>query len=139
MLTRSKKRRLEFFLYSSNKSVPKDVINVRVDSTVRLIEQRAFSQCTQLTNVEINEGPEEIRESAFADCKSLVRIIIPSSVNFIFRRAFISCTLLMNVELPKGIMMIAEGTFMSCKSLKEITLPASARHCQKLQSQIQSK
>ena len=66
------------FFNSPKKSIPKEVINVQVDSAVRVIEQRALSQCSQLTNVQINEGPKEIRESAFADCKSLLCIIIPS-------------------------------------------------------------
>jgi hypothetical protein len=56
-----------------------------------VIGQDAFKSCTQLRDVELVEGLEEIMPNAFHGCTSLVRLNIPASVRTIRPGAFTSC------------------------------------------------
>ena len=55
------------FLYTGQGSsnIPRDVTHVWVHSSIKVIKQKAFFLCKQLVDVELSEGLERIRESAF--------------------------------------------------------------------------
>ncbi len=67
--------------------VRRDVTHVRVYPSVRAIKDYAFNEFTQLTNVILNDGLEEIGEEAFRGCASLVHITIPPAVRAICRNS----------------------------------------------------
>ena len=65
----------------------------------------------------------EIGEKAFAENKSIMRVIIPEGVTKIGDRAFMECSNLVAVELPESLTSIGEFSFAFCLSLKTIVLP----------------
>ena len=95
----------EVFLYYKGiwTSVPDNVTHVRMCSTVPSIDSNTFWTCSQLTNVELNEGLKQIDKWAFSDCTSLQSIIIPSTVKFIHNKAFDDCTSLVAIEFCEEI------------------------------------
>ncbi len=64
---------------------------------VKVIQDRAFTLCSQLSCVVLGEGLEEVGEAAFEECTSLHEIFIPSIVSAIDDNAFKNCSNLMNV------------------------------------------
>jgi hypothetical protein len=58
------------FIYTGQEGadIPWDVIHVRVNPTVRRIEDWAFNKCSQLAIVILGEGVEEIGQWASFQC-----------------------------------------------------------------------
>ncbi len=100
----------EPFLYTGQlREIPQNVTHVTVHPCLKVIGEEAFHECSQLVNVELDEGLEQIHEVAFAECTSLVSIIIPSTVKEIGAGAFNGCSQLVNVELNEGLESIDKG------------------------------
>ena len=101
--------------------VPEDVVRVRIHSSVRAIQSRAFWGRSQLTTVILNDGLKEIGERAFQGCTSLREIDIPRSVKTIKEKAFYDCLRLAMVKFGEGLEEIGERAFWKC-TLCEITI-----------------
>ena len=63
-------------------TIPTRTIDSRYDVPVITID-RAFENCSKLTEVTISEGVTTIRSKAFANCTGLTKISIPKSVTTI--------------------------------------------------------
>jgi len=70
------------FEYSGRESIPSVVTHVRFHPSVVEVgvSNGAFSYCSSLMKVVLNDGLREIGECAFANCNSLQSINIPSTV-----------------------------------------------------------
>ena len=77
--------------------------------------------------VNIEQGVENIGNSAFEDCSSLTFVTIPNSVKTIGDYAFYYCVHLESVSLPANVTSIGESAFYFCKSLKALTIPSSVK------------
>ena len=64
-----------------------------------------------------------IKERAFYDCKSLVRITIPDHMTHIETFAFMSCDSLRFIRLSTNLVYIGYAAFYDCKSLEAVYLP----------------
>ena len=84
------------------------------------IGNSAFSNCTNLTTVELGDGVTSIGTSAFLKCKQLSSIAIGSGVISIGTSAFNGCTALRNANIGSGA--IGESAFNGCTSLDNVTL-----------------
>lgn len=84
------------------------------------IGNSAFSNCTNLTTVELGDGVTSIGTSAFLKCKQLSSIAIGSGVISIGTSAFNGCTALTNANIGSGA--IGESAFNGCTSLTNVTL-----------------
>ncbi|KAL3789137.1 hypothetical protein ACHAW5_007073 [Stephanodiscus triporus] len=103
------------------KSVPNDVVRLRVDPSVDVIPPEAFRGRTSIVQIELHEGLREIGERAFADCSSLVGPLkVPSSVKIIHEGAFARCTSLTEVILRNGLEEIRNHAFSRCTALKRV-------------------
>ncbi len=72
--------------------------------SLRVIQKNAFRGMivdSELTELDLPEGLEEIQESAFDDCPSLKTIVIPSTLKTIGSDAFHLCTSLERFKLEK--------------------------------------
>ena len=64
---------------------------VVLPSSMRTINQDAFSGCTTMFSIILNEGLETIENDAFYNCKGLTRIVLPSSLIYCLDHPFYGC------------------------------------------------
>ena len=88
---------------------------------VKIVEQQAFEQCIELTDVECGKL-EIIGEEAFYCCKILKSINLPSA-RVVKLGAFEKCYALMGVKFGRMLEKIEESVFHYCLSLERITIP----------------
>ena len=120
-----------WFLYTGqpNWEISADITHLRIDPSVKVIAQGAFSGCEQLKFVDIvpcETGLEMIGQDAFYKCKSLRRFNVPSTVKKIGTWAFFGCEHLVVVELNEGLEEIGMGAFNGCKCLTRMKVPSTA-------------
>lgn len=120
--------------------------DVKIASTVEIIDFAAFEGCTSLAEITLPEGLKEFGEEAFFECSSLTSISIPKNVTFLPKSIFQSCKSLKNINLgnvkkfgpqvfqycgfetfdiPEGTKTLSENMFFSCDKIKTIDVPAS--------------
>ena len=94
-----------FLLYHGGEvadDLKSELTRVRVDPQVTCIPDEAFAGCSNLTELQLNEGLPEIGLAAFADCTALQRVTIPSTIIVMGQCAFYGCTNLSEVILLGG-------------------------------------
>jgi hypothetical protein len=85
----------------------------------------AFSTCTSLKSVEIQNGVQSIGRLSFLFCESLESIILPDSITVIELQAFGECSSLKSIKLSKNLQSIENGAFRRCTSFESIVIPSS--------------
>lgn len=95
------------------------ITEVTIPSSIKQIEDYAFSSCHSLTKVNLSEGLEILNNSVFFNCSELREIKLPSTLKEIGPRAF-SGAALNNVVLPDSgkLTKIDEYAFISRVSLQ---------------------
>lgn len=83
----------------------------------------AFSNCTNLSNVILEEGLTVLGLEMFYNCPALKQIEIPSSVKEIPYGTFRYCSALEKVVVNQGVEKIGDFAFYNCESLTAIDLP----------------
>lgn len=117
--------------YSEFKVAPWDeytqlVQRIVVQEGVTTVGNRAFYGMKNLINVSIPSSVKKLGSLAFADCFSMVQILMPQ-VEEIGWGCFYSCESLVNVKLPETLSFIGEKAFYRCLSLGGITIPAGVK------------
>jgi hypothetical protein len=87
---------------------------------VTSIGERAFSNCSGLTNIEIPSSVTSIGDYAFSDCSGLTSIVIPSSVASIGEAAFLDCSGLTSIVIPSSVKSIEWFAFDGCSKLTTV-------------------
>ena len=105
----------------------KPIESVTLPSTLRSIDDYAFSYTTALESVRFSAGcaPTSVGSYAFTGCTALRTVELPSSVTRIGDYAFSECTALREIRLPKDLRSLGRAAFQSCTALTALTLPAS--------------
>lgn len=101
--------------------------NVALPNSVKNIGKQAFQSCINLKEITIPEAVTIIGEEAFSNCKTLKKISLPHSAASIDRCAFNGCTSLSSVDIPDSVKSIEEGAFYGCCSLTNIKIPNSIK------------
>lgn len=93
--------------------VPANVVNPADKRSYKVakVANFAFSLCSKLTTVTLEEGIKEIGENAFSGCNALQAIGNPSSLTAIGRGAFAGCSQLRHAQLPKNLASIGQEAF----------------------------
>lgn len=99
--------------------------NINLPDGLEVLPANLFKNCTSLTSVTIPEGVKIIGEGAFTGCTGLTELTLPDTVVEINSRAFQDCTNLKSVNIPAGVETIgAEEPFGGCRNLSEIKVDA---------------
>ena len=96
-----------------------------IPNSVTSIGNRAFANCSSLTNITIPNSVTSIESWAFASCSSLKNVTIPNSITSIKNGTFSGCKNLTRVTIPNSVTSIGDWTFQYCNSLRYITIPNS--------------
>ncbi|MGX8728608.1 MAG: leucine-rich repeat protein, partial [Lachnospiraceae bacterium] len=64
-------------------------------------------------------------DSAFMDCRNLVRATLPKSLQSIGSAAFMNCSKLASVSVPKGVEIVGGFAFAGCDALETIAVPST--------------
>ena len=109
---------MERSAFEGNKSIEK----VHFGNGVTEISNRAFYECTGLTEINIPEGVTRIGEYAFYCCSGLTEIDLPESIVEIGGLAFYLCSKLEIANIPSRIKEIPPSMFAEC-NLQSIIIP----------------
>ena len=94
------------------------------NSSVTIIEDRAFANMSNLKSVKLPKNLKCIRASVFEHCINLGSISLPLTVTEIHRAAFKGCTSLEAIYINDNCRHIASEAFKDCVNLKSVRLPA---------------
>ncbi len=101
------------------------ITSVTVPSTVKVIGDSAFADCSALQNVYLKDSLATIKSSAFSRCTNLEHVELPKNLRAIEDASFAGCYNLKDVRIPKSLRLIGDRAFSSCESLDSICLPAN--------------
>lgn len=96
---------------------------VVIPGSVKRIEDGAFCDCCDVTDVTIPKGVTSIGTYAFGHCEKLNSVTIPKGVTTIRERAFEGCAHLTDITIPESVMSIDDGAFSGCSHLKSVSFP----------------
>ena len=106
----------------------KNAISFNLPTSIKIIGEYAFSECTSMDNLPIPESVEIIGANAFEKCSRLVSVNMSTTVKEIGKKAFFECKDLGTVTFANNstVNKIADNAFLDCSSLYKITIPGSA-------------
>ena len=89
-------------------------------NSVERIPAHLCEGLSQLTNINITDGVQEIGASAFAHCQAVTDIVLPASVQTIGNSAFSNCSSLTTLILGENITSYGNNAFTDCAKLTTI-------------------
>lgn len=102
-----------------------EIQHVIIEMGVTSISQYSFSECKNLTSIEIPNTVESMGHHSFSHCINLTAIIIPSAVTRLNNGTFFNCQKLNSITIPTSVHTIDDNVFVQCSSFKSITIPSS--------------
>ena len=87
------------------------------------LNNSAFAECYSLAKIILPDGLKNIGEDAFYGCMNLSEISFPASVTTIRDEAFASCSTFTTVTVPETVTSIGNGVFSMCDNLTSFCGP----------------
>lgn len=100
--------------------------SVIVPDSIEVIGDRAFSNCSQLTNISLPEGLKEIKQFAFSYDVNLKSINLPSTLTTLGQYSFTGSGL-ESIKIPESITSLEHFTFYQCLELESAEIPATVK------------
>lgn len=94
---------------------------VTLGQGVSRIERAAFRHCG-LTGISFPDSVTLINESAFSLCSDLRKVTLPKKLTEIGNGAFGNCRKLGNITIPASVKKIRSNAFYDCQAMKKITI-----------------
>ena len=103
----------------------KNVVNVKLPSTLTFLAEKAFAGCSNLETINIPDGITSIYGYTFNNCRKLNNIKLPEGLTYIDDRVFYGCSSLTDLTLPSTLKTINELAFSNGPRFKnnELTVP----------------
>lgn len=89
------------------------------------IKETAFRNKTTLVRVTFLAGIQSIGYSAFEGCTALSSVVLATELITIGNYAFRGCTNLASVSMPNTVTTVGQEAFKGCSSLQSINFPSS--------------
>ena len=104
---------------------------VTIGAKVEILPEYLFYKCTNLMRLNFEERGEgqylDIHTQAFSECTNLDNVNFPIGIDSIASYAFSGCKLTI-LNIPEGVRVIGNSTFSQCKT-SSLTLPKSLEKC----------
>lgn len=114
---------IEDYAYINNQNLTELII----PEGITCIGERSFSKCKNLKKLVLPESLTYIGIGAFSECKSLEEIVLPKNIKILKYRTFADCKRLKKIVIPDGIEELEWAVFYGCENLEEIILPESIK------------
>ncbi len=88
---------------------------------VTRIGKNAAKDMSMIRNLYLCENLKEIEDSAFYNCNSMQKVVLPSSLTSIGSSAFYGCSSLQSVTIPDSVTSIGGYAFRHCSGLQSVT------------------
>ena len=100
------------------------LVSIRIPDAVTSIGDRAFTNCNNLTQVEIGSSSKivTICDNAFSGCGKLYGIQLPKTIKSINQSSFNGCSSLTEIFIPKSVTLIGKQAFAGCDALSSIVV-----------------
>ncbi len=106
-------------------SVDLTAVYIMPDSNLRVIGDKAFTNCLALETLDLSDTSlEKIEEDALNGCSNLPEIHLPDTLTEIGDEAFAACFALRELDLPDNLVSLGFRAFLGCKALWRVTIPA---------------
>ena len=105
---------------SGNAIIPSSVNFDGKALPVKSIGDKAFWECTKITDVTIPDSVTEIGENAFFDCTGLASVTIGNGVTKIGYAGFVYCENLKSVTIGKNVTAVGDYAFYGCNNLTNV-------------------
>ncbi|MBR3810377.1 MAG: leucine-rich repeat domain-containing protein, partial [Clostridia bacterium] len=102
-----------------------EVPSVYENKPVVIIDDWAFQDCRNITEIKLPDTILTIGIAAFKGCKNLTTINYPKSLVDAANSMFSECEKLTSITVPEGVKVIPGSMFDGATYLTEITLPAT--------------
>lgn len=99
--------------------------NYIIPDNVKIIGPSAFNYYLTLLEISIPKNVTEIQNFAFFDCANLTDIKLPISLQKIGILAFNNCSKLDNIVIYENILSIDKMAFYDCINLRDLTIKAA--------------
>lgn len=99
-----------------------NITSVQIPNSITTIPHGAFAECTNLTSVHLPDNLTIIEDLAFINCINLIEVNLPSSLKKIGMSAFMGCSFTDTIQIPNSITIVDMGSFAGCKNLTTIIL-----------------
>ena len=105
------------------------VLNITLPNGLNEIGSYAFYGCKELKRVSFPEKStlKAIGDSAFENCSALKSVLISKPVEVIGKKAFKNCVNLTSIVLPDSLKTISQDAFVFCNSLTYVVVPEGTR------------
>lgn len=86
----------------------------------------AFFGCSELKEVTIEDGIQNIAGGMFSECRSIAKMELPASVNYIRKGAFSCCRSLESINMPR-VTTIELSAFSLCGFKGDLVIPSTVK------------
>lgn len=93
--------------------------------SVTSIGEKAFRDCSSLTDISIPDSVTSVGDYAFRLCSRLTSITIPDNVTTIGDYAFSLCRGLVSIQLGDSVQSIGDNAFSECGKVSTLIIPDS--------------
>lgn len=90
-----------------------DLTSINLPASVKNIDVRAFNGCSKLAAIGLPAGLTTMGKGAFQGC-GFTQVVVPDGITTISDGLFANCSKLTSITLPKGLKTIEDGAFMGC-------------------------
>ncbi len=101
--------------------------DITVKDGTKAVADGAFSNCAEVTGVELPKGITRIGNSTFFGVREMKSITLPEGITVIGAKAFCQCAGLEKLVLPDGVADIQDGALSYCDNFKELTMTRSVK------------
>lgn len=92
---------------------------------IRAIHSTAFYECETIKKLIMPDTVDRIDNSAFQMCTNLETVVFSKNLTNMGASVFAGCKNLKHIELPDSLSAIGSNDFYGCVSLRTITIPRS--------------
>ena len=98
----------------------KGITEIFIPDNVGIIDEGAFSGCTNLVRILVPETVQVISDTAFSGCENLRSINLPESTIRLGWYAFRGCHHLADLTIPSTLQEIGQHAFAGCSDLSTV-------------------